>query len=88
MLSSVNSICPLRRHTLSDCTTNLSCYATRDYVQALRVIAAERDTTIGKLVRAILDEALAEDLKRRGHSPLFAESVHSKGQSKRRKAAK
>lgn len=73
---------------MSDVTTSLSCYATKEYVQALRVIAAQRGTTIGKLVRSILDSALEVELKKNGQRVLLAESVQSKGQLKHRKSSK
>lgn len=73
---------------MSDFTTNLSCYATRDYVQALRVIAAKRGTTIGKLVRSILDEALKDELVQNGQSIFSPTSVQSKEHLKSTKVKK
>lgn len=44
-------------------TLSVSLEADKSYIQALRMLAAKRGVTVGKMVRDAVDSALSEDLK-------------------------
>lgn len=43
-------------------TTSISLYANSQYVRALRIVAAERGTTVGKMVREVIDSRYGNEI--------------------------